>query len=131
VREFLPADESFQLPPQSVLPSSRSLLGTTALLPQAIHLAPIVLTASGVTIIIGVGVIVLAAVIAGNMSEECLQQWEDARDECRRFVSSRDPQRGLTGGYKDIENCARGHVEERCGGNRIDWGKQGRPGRRY
>ena len=30
------------------------------------------------------------------------------------------PSRSLTGGYRDVENCARGHVSQRCGGNRFD-----------
>jgi hypothetical protein len=28
---------------------------------------------------------------------------------------------GVTGGYTDTKECARGLVSERCGGNRLEW----------
>jgi hypothetical protein len=55
---------------------------------------------------------------------QCEKEWADARDTCARELAKPSPSRGITGGYKDIENCARGLVSEGCGGNPIDWGKK-------
>ncbi len=49
--------------------------------------------------------------------EDCDKEWEAARETCRELLSRRNPPRGLTGGYKNIEDCARGFVTEECGGN--------------
>ena len=38
----------------------------------------------------------------------------------RELLSRRNPPRGLTGGYKNIEDCARGFVTEECGGNPVE-----------
>lgn len=134
VRNYLRPDDSLTSPPepQSVLSSSRALLGTTALLPQAIRLAPIVITApGGITIVVAVAIVVVAVVALGKLSKECQKQWDDARKICAQWIASPDGKRGLTGGYTNVEDCARGRVDERCKGNEVDWGKQGRPGRRY
>ncbi|MBK9264666.1 MAG: hypothetical protein IPM54_33390 [Polyangiaceae bacterium] len=132
VLDVLPEDESLSSTnSESILPHSRSLIGdTTMLLPHVYELIPVVVGGSGVTIVVGVGVVVLAAAVAGHMSKECQKQWEDAREKCDELLSSPNPPRNLTGGYKNREDCARGHVDERCGGNKIDWGRAGRPGRR-
>lgn len=50
-------------------------------------------------------------------SPECRQEWQDARETCAKELSKPNPSRGVTGGYKSIEECARGLVSERCGGN--------------
>ena len=47
---------------------------------------------------------------------DCEGEWEDAREQCRVLLALRDPPRGLNGGYRDVENCARGFVSARCGG---------------
>jgi RHS repeat-associated protein len=58
--------------------------------------------------------------------DECEREWEDAREMCRREFSKPNPSRAITGGYRDVESCARGHVSERCGGNPVDYGKGAR-----
>lgn len=132
VHDYLRAKESLESPPVRVSSSSRALLGTAALLPQAIRLAPIVISApGGITIVVAVAIVVVAAVVVEKLSKECQKQWADARRICAEWLSSPGGKHGLTGGYTDIENCARGRVDERCKGNEVDWGKQGRPGRRY
>jgi hypothetical protein len=50
----------------------------------------------------------------------CKEEWEAAREQCAEWLSSPNPPRRLTGGYSNVEDCARGHVSERCGGNPID-----------
>jgi hypothetical protein len=47
----------------------------------------------------------------------CKEEWEAARKQCIEWLSSPNPPRGVTGGYRNIEDCARGLVSERCGGN--------------
>jgi hypothetical protein len=54
------------------------------------------------------------------MDEDCEQEWEEARAICADLITRRNPPRGVTGGYTDIENCARGLVSERCGGNPVE-----------
>lgn len=133
VRQYLPQEELFQSSPQSNLQSSKALLGTTAVLPQLIRLAPIVLTVPGcITVVVGVVIVVaVAAVAVGSMSAECAEEWDKAFKECRRQADSNDPDYGVTGGYIDMKACARSLVRVGCGGNRVDDGGQGaRPGRR-
>jgi hypothetical protein len=50
-------------------------------------------------------------------SPDCMEEWRDAREQCARELSKPNPSRNITGGYEDIEDCARGLVSERCGGN--------------
>ncbi len=59
---------------------------------------------------------------AKPLQENCVQEWQQARERCAEELSNSCPAKGLTGGYTDIENCARGLVSERCGGNLIDYG---------
>lgn len=47
----------------------------------------------------------------------CKEEWDDAREACTEELAKPNPRRGFTGGYNDVENCARGHVTEDCGGN--------------
>lgn len=66
--------------------------------------------------------------------EDCDKAWRAARAECRERIreqqeqdagrSRRRPIKGITGGYNDVESCARGLVPERCGGNAVDWGNK-------
>lgn len=124
-------DESLSLSSPSHLPAAPALLGTATVLPELIHLTPIVLTASGVTMVVAVGVIVLAAVAAGEMSKECQREWIQATEKCNELLRSNNPPRGVTGGYTDPRECARGLVSMRCGGNSVDPdGQPARPGRR-
>jgi len=87
-----------------------------------------------VVIIVVIGVVVVAAVassMSGKMSKECIEEWRKAREDCYAMLASRNPPRGVTGGYLDVEDCAKGLVSRDCGGNPIDEGNQGRPGRKY
>jgi RHS repeat-associated protein len=58
--------------------------------------------------------------------DDCRKEWEDAREMCSEELAKQNPSRGITGGYRDVENCARGLVSERCGGNRVDRSTQRR-----
>jgi hypothetical protein len=49
----------------------------------------------------------------------CDEEWDYARRKCTEWLSQQNPPRGPTGGYKNVEDCARGLVSERCGGNPV------------
>lgn len=49
----------------------------------------------------------------------CDEEWDYARRKCAELLTQRDPPRGVTGGYRNVEDCARGLVSERCGGNPV------------
>jgi hypothetical protein len=61
--------------------------------------------------------------------EECERQWREARTTCRALIYEQMQQaagrrkkrsvKGVTGGYTDVEECARGLVSQECGGNKI------------
>ena len=51
----------------------------------------------------------------------CKEEWDAARKDCEKELAKPNPNRGFTGGYSDVENCARGHVSERCGGNDVEY----------
>jgi RHS repeat-associated protein len=63
-------------------------------------------------------------------NSRCDQEWREARQTCRNLIYEQLQQRagrrkkrsvtGVTGGYTDVEECARGLVSEECGGNRVD-----------
>jgi RHS repeat-associated protein len=62
---------------------------------------------------------------------DCDKEWREARRQCRQLIFEQLEQRagrrkkrsvtGVTGGYTDVEECARGLVSERCGGNKVVW----------
>jgi RHS repeat-associated protein len=54
---------------------------------------------------------------------DCDKEWEDAFRKCSRYASSPGAPRGVTGGYTNLYDCARGLVSERCGGNAVDYGR--------
>ena len=56
----------------------------------------------------------------GSYDPDCDQEWKEARELCKEELAKPNPSRGMTGGHRDVENCARGHVSQRCGGNRFD-----------
>ncbi len=58
----------------------------------------------------------------------CAEEWRKAFEKCDELLE-KGGRRGLTGGYANRYDCARGLVSERCGGNPIDHGPQ-RPRRR-
>jgi multisubunit Na+/H+ antiporter MnhC subunit len=113
---------------------ARGLVGQTAAEPILIILTPVVIEAAPVVIVVIIGIVVVAAVatsMSSEMSEECEEEWTQARKRCRALLKGRNPPRGVTGGYLDVEDCAKGLVSWDCGGNPIDEGNQGRPGRKY
>jgi hypothetical protein len=54
---------------------------------------------------------------AEESAPDCQQEWSDARDRCVEEFAKPNPSRGITGGYRNIEDCARGLVSEACRGN--------------
>lgn len=60
-------------------------------------------------------------------AEECRKEWEEAFKECSKHY--RNDRRNITGPFRTKtgapwtpEDCARGLVSERCGGNPVDYG---------
>ncbi|HKO47099.1 MAG TPA: RHS repeat-associated core domain-containing protein [Polyangiaceae bacterium] len=53
------------------------------------------------------------------LDDDCQQQWEDAYADCERYFKFPKVYKGLTGGYSNAYDCARGHVDERCKGNKV------------
>jgi RHS repeat-associated protein len=86
-------------------------------------------TVIGIAIGTAVGVIATACIAnaISNHNDECAQEWREARANCAQELSKPNPSRGMTGGYTDIENCARGLVSEACGGNPVDHSKSPKP----
>jgi len=62
-----------------------------------------------------------AEAVEDSMAEEsCAEEWERAYEICRNEIyDCNNP--GITGGYQDVENCTRGLVSERCGGNKVEY----------
>lgn len=123
------------------MPPMHHLIGTATGVDQAsiehilITLGPLALRAGAVGLVVVVGIVIIAAVatwVDSANDEQCQEEWDDARRKCRNLLTSQNPSRRLTGGYTDLEDCARGFVTEQCGGNPIDWGNDSgpRPGRR-
>lgn len=48
--------------------------------------------------------------------EDCNDEWNNARRECAAEFASGKPNKAMTGGYLNIEDCARTRVSELCGG---------------
>ncbi len=61
--------------------------------------------------------------------EDCAEAWKQAEERCRELIDEVAQQQlgkrkkrhitGVTGGYSEIRQCARGLVSESCGGNRV------------
>lgn len=49
----------------------------------------------------------------------CTKERREAREFCASLLRLPNPARGLTGGYDNVEDCSRGFVSERCGGNKV------------
>ena len=52
--------------------------------------------------------------------DDCETEWIKAYKMCEDLIG-KDTSRGITGRYPDLDNCARGLVSERCGGNRVEY----------
>ncbi|UCV29105.1 RHS repeat-associated core domain-containing protein [Ferribacterium limneticum] len=67
--------------------------------------------------------------ICSSEEMDCDREWREARQTCRALIYEQLQQQagrrkkrsvvGVTGGYTDVEECARGLVSERCGGNLV------------
>ena len=53
------------------------------------------------------------------LDERCAEEWAWARSQCESLLNLANPPLGLTGGYNDVESCARGFVSAACGGNAV------------
>ena len=67
---------------------------------------------------IGIGIGALGYGLYGDLtdddedSEECDDQWDEAREECAEELCKPNPSRDVTGGHNNIDDCARGRVDE-------------------
>jgi len=67
--------------------------------------------------------------VVDQCTVDCEREWREARRICRELIYEQMQQAagrrkkrrvtGVTGGYTDVEKCAKGLVSERCGGNRV------------
>jgi hypothetical protein len=53
------------------------------------------------------------------MSPACFKEWTEARILCKQWLKAPNFRDYSTGGYKDIDGCAKGLVSMVCGGNTI------------
>jgi hypothetical protein len=74
----------------------------------------------GIKGLIGAWRRVFSGSAGGSYDPDCDQEWKEARELCKEELANPYPSRSITGGYRDVENCARGHVSQRCGGNSFD-----------
>jgi RHS repeat-associated protein len=75
--------------------------------------------------------IITKAVDACTKSDtsDCDKEWREALATCTELIREQQEMdagrrrrrsvTGVTGGYKDVQSCARGLVSEQCGGNRV------------
>ncbi|QUL36893.1 RHS repeat-associated core domain-containing protein [Erythrobacter sp. JK5] len=56
--------------------------------------------------------------IPRRSKEECDEQWEQAFEICEAELSKPNPSKRITGGHMNLTDCAKGYVDEECGGNR-------------
>ena len=64
---------------------------------------------------------------SGKEELDCDEAWREARADCAEELAKPFPNRTRTGGYTNIEDCARGLVPQPCLGNPVDWGDQKNP----
>ncbi len=71
-----------------------------------------------------------AGLVCKADDSDCDREWREAMAECTELIREQREQdagrkrprhiRGVTGGYYNVMQCAKGLVSERCGGNKID-----------
>jgi len=59
-----------------------------------------------------------AAEAASNEPETCEQEWDRAYEICEQEMGGCNT--GITGGYTNLYDCAKGLVSQRCGGNKVE-----------
>ena len=57
--------------------------------------------------------------MVAESEDSCDDEEAHARRYCMKQFASRDRPRGVTG-WK-LEQCIRGQMSERCGGNKVEW----------
>lgn len=68
--------------------------------------------------------------VGGGREEiDCDKEWREARASCVEELAKPFPNKTMTGGYTNVEDCARGIVAQACLGNPVDWGPQEDPGK--
>ena len=72
-----------------------------------------------IAIVVGGAIVLYPSDIATE--EDCAAEWKEAYRQCSEELAKRDPCKGITGGYTNLHDCARGLVSERCGGNPVQW----------
>lgn len=60
-----------------------------------------------------------AAQLGLVLPDGCEEEWAKARAICIDLLSAPNAPRGLTGGHKTVDGCAKGFVSQRCGGNPV------------
>jgi RHS repeat-associated protein len=65
-----------------------------------------------------------------DKAADCDKEWREAFATCHELIREQEEMdagrrrrrsvKGVTGGYKDVQACARGLVSEACGGNKVD-----------
>lgn len=56
--------------------------------------------------------------IIGKMTAQCKAEWDNAYDICRDLID-KGINNGVTGGYTNDFQCAKGLVSQECGGNKV------------
>jgi hypothetical protein len=114
---------------------ARGVLGSVTVLPVVVELTAVLATASGVTIIVTIGVIVVAAAAAssdaGPSEEECEEEWRQAKEKCIDWLAEQDPPPNVIGPRKTLRDCMESNVRYDCGGKKVDRTKSPRPGMRF
>lgn len=52
------------------------------------------------------------------MTAQCEAEWEEAYEMCEDLIK-KGANNGITGGYQNPKQCAKGLVSEACGGNAV------------
>ncbi len=60
--------------------------------------------------------------VPDEMSDDCRAEWKAARDLCGQLLTGKRTRtnRRMTGPRRTVEDCARGFVSQRCGGNSVN-----------
>jgi RHS repeat-associated protein len=67
-----------------------------------------------------VGVLFLTSGDSSSDEDDCDNEWSEAYEQCAQQITKTSRNnRGITGGYRNLQDCARGLVSQRCGGNPI------------
>jgi len=116
------------------------LLANVSVISQLIRLVPVLVAASGTTIVVAVSVLVVAAAVSLThdkpTQEECDEQRDWAEDYCMKELKKINPPLGVVGRRRELDDCVENNIHEDCGGKQVDREKsprydQSRPGRRF